>query len=137
MRKKIVESGADEMRRAVRVLGCCRETDLEPYTAEQLLKLVRACWASGWDVYVSDLSAEQCVAAIDLGEVPAFFDGPRGLECVPSSSADAEDWHLFLCHPVGDDCVMGAGACPVSEHEDRAMVARAAVRVRSVKKESV
>lgn len=66
------ESGADELRRMVRVLNMCREDAIDGYTAEELVILVRACWASDWDVLPDDLSEAQASAVLDLG-APVMF----------------------------------------------------------------
>jgi hypothetical protein len=130
---KLRETGADELRRIVRVLGCSRESALDGFTSEQLIAIVRACWASGWDVYVDDLSSDQCRAILDVGEVPAFFESTRGLIAVPSSSCDSADVHDWLCGEHECDfggSAEGLGACSAPINPDRWLVWRTAQRLR-------
>lgn len=74
------ESGAEELRRIVAHIENCRESALDPYSAEEILRLARACWASEWDVWIDDLSPEQCAKAIeDPAFVPRFEETKGGL----------------------------------------------------------
>jgi len=48
--------GVEELRRAVRLFDGCNESFNWPatrhvWTAEELVNIARACWASGWDVW--------------------------------------------------------------------------------------
>ena len=74
----------DELRRVANVLDYTRQTErLMACSAEEMLKLVRACWASDWDVYPDALSHEQ-IDAILTGALdkPDFVETWRGLEPV-------------------------------------------------------
>ena len=74
----------DELRRVADVLGYTRQTErLMACSAEEMLKLVRACWASDWDVYPDMLSHAQ-IDAVLAGtlEKPDFVETWRGLEPV-------------------------------------------------------
>ena len=74
----------DELRRVANVLGYTRQTErLIACSAEEMLKLVRACWASDWDVYPDALSHQQ-IDAILTGALdkPDFVETERGLEPV-------------------------------------------------------
>lgn len=132
---KVVESGADELRRIVRVLGACRESALDGFTAEQLCALTRACWASGWDVYVDDLSSDQASAVLECGEVPAFFDDACGLIPIPSSRAPSEAVHEYLCHG-GRSCSGDGDGCDRDVSADRERSYATAQRLRVVQAEA-
>ncbi len=126
-----VETGAEELRRIVKAIGYARESSLDGYSAEQLIALQRALWASGWDLFLDSLSADQAAAVLDAGEVPAFCESRAGLLCVPSSLADAGDVHDFLCHRWNgcDD-----PDCTTEADEERSRVYRAAVNLRKTSK---
>jgi hypothetical protein len=66
-------SGPDELRKAARLIGMCRESFNQRFTAEELLKLARACWASEWDFTPDQWTEEQVQAALK-GEVPRWND---------------------------------------------------------------
>jgi hypothetical protein len=58
------ETGAEELRRIVSVLDHTTEGALDPFTAEELLRIVRACWTSAWDIVLDELTlAERRYAA--------------------------------------------------------------------------
>ncbi len=44
------ESGIGELRRAAHISDLCRESAYEGFTAEACLNMIRACWASPWDI---------------------------------------------------------------------------------------
>lgn len=44
------ETGAEELRKIVRVLNNTREGALDGFTAEELIRIVRACLASPFDI---------------------------------------------------------------------------------------
>ncbi len=66
-------TGADELRKIVRAMDDTREGFNDRYTAEQLVAIYRAMFASGWDIYPDQWSAEQVEDAL-RGEVPKFED---------------------------------------------------------------
>jgi hypothetical protein len=53
------ETGAEQLRRIVAVLNGSRESALDPFTAEELLRIVRACWTSPWDIYPDNLTFDE------------------------------------------------------------------------------
>jgi len=58
------ETGAEELRRMVSTLNMSAETAVDPFTAEQVIRIVRACWASPWDLLPDMLTlAERRYAA--------------------------------------------------------------------------
>ena len=74
----------DELRRVANVLGYTRQTErLMACSAEEMLKIVRACWASDWDVYPDALSNAQ-IDAVLAGTLaaPDFVETRYGLEPV-------------------------------------------------------
>ncbi len=126
------ESGADQLRRVVRVLDSCREDALDGFTPEELILLVRLCWRSEWDVFVDDLSADQVHAALTIGEVPDFFDTGGLLLPLPSSLADAAAVHAWLCrHDRRGEVLCNLETCDRSVDADRERAYRTAQRVRS------
>ncbi len=70
---KSPDLGIDELRKAVRVLGGMNETFNQRFSAEELLKLCRACWASEWDITPDRWTEDQVQAALK-GEVPRWED---------------------------------------------------------------
>jgi hypothetical protein len=102
------ETGAQELRRVVSCLNSCAESAIDAFTAEEIIKLVRACWASGWDIWPDNLTDAQVAAVLETGEVPCFFESSRGLVALPVRLARAR-WdadrsvvdlvmHEYLCH---------------------------------------
>lgn len=67
--QKFEYTGAEELRRIVGCLSACRESALDPFTAEQLVKIVRACWLTGYDVYPDDLTLAERKYAAKHGKV--------------------------------------------------------------------
>jgi hypothetical protein len=53
------ETGAEELRRIVNVLDSSSESAHDPFNAEQLIRIVRACWASPWDIYPDQLTGTE------------------------------------------------------------------------------
>lgn len=95
--------GIDELRLLVSNLNACNETFNQEHTAEELLKIGRALWASEWDILPDAWTAQQVQAAIDHGTVPTWSDGEHALavtdchcrECrrarVQSDDAESDD----------------------------------------------
>lgn len=63
------ESGADRLRRVVRVLNMCRESALDGFSPEQLINMVTACWKSDWDIVPSDLTNDERQYAADMRQL--------------------------------------------------------------------
>ncbi len=97
------ESGAEKLRRVVRHLNHCRESAIDGFSAEQLLILVRAVWASGWDVWIDQLTEDQCRAALAKREVPEFLETTRGLVSLPSSLASSPAVLLWIHGDSADE----------------------------------
>ena len=53
------ETGAEELRRVCAALGYNNESALDPYSAEDLLHIMRAIAAGGWDIFVDQLLPEE------------------------------------------------------------------------------
>ncbi len=53
------ETGIEELRRIVRVCSDTQESAFDGFTAEQIIYMVRACWASPWDIRPDDLTPEE------------------------------------------------------------------------------
>jgi hypothetical protein len=53
------ETGIEELRRVVRAANMTTESAFDTYTAEQVILVMRACWASGWDILPDDLLASE------------------------------------------------------------------------------
>jgi hypothetical protein len=66
------ETGIEELRRVARVSSMCKESCFDGYTAEQCIKMIRACWMSGWDILPDDLTHEERVFAATYGRLPDF-----------------------------------------------------------------
>ena len=84
--------GVEVLRRAVRVLDSCRESFNMRYSAEDLLKIVRACWLSDWDVYPDDWTPQQIKAALENGTSPKFEETSAGLHAL-----EVSDCHCRKC----------------------------------------
>lgn len=83
IRKKsnYIFDGFRELYRAADTLNYTRQTEsLSSLSSEELIKLVRACWASEWDVFPDALSEKQIKAILsgDLA-VPEFKETNNGL----------------------------------------------------------
>lgn len=70
------QTGAEELRKVVRVLDDMREDFSDRFTAEQLLQLVRMLWRSDWDIYPDHWSERQIEAAL-RGTAPVFDEHGR------------------------------------------------------------
>lgn len=87
----------EELERVVQVLDRTRTDCLAGYSPEEILRIVRACWASGWDVWPDDLppAARERAArgeAIELRE-SKWRDGvclASGCDCRPCRRAAEE-----------------------------------------------
>ena len=65
----MIESGIDMVRRAVRVANMTRESAFDGFSAEECLRLIRACWASKWDILPDDLLPEELEYAATHGRL--------------------------------------------------------------------
>lgn len=65
----LVRTGAEELRRIVNVLDRTNEGALDPYTAEQLIRIVRAIWGQPWDIYPDQLTRDELDHAAEYGTV--------------------------------------------------------------------
>lgn len=72
----------DELRTAVRIIDAMHETFNQAYTAQELLRLVRVCWSSGWDILPDQWTTEQCGAALVDGTAPRFEETKHGLHAL-------------------------------------------------------
>lgn len=63
----VKETGAEELRRVVRACNLTREDALSGFSAEQVLRLMRACWASPWDILPDALTEDERAAAAARG----------------------------------------------------------------------
>lgn len=63
------ETGVEELRRAAKVTGMCRESCFDGFTAVQVLQMVRACWRTPWDILPDDLTREEREYAAAEGKV--------------------------------------------------------------------
>lgn len=82
--------GVDELRRAVQLLSRNREDFNQRHTAEELLAIARACWASEWDVWPDKWTDEQVAAAI-RGIAPKFREGRFGLHALDVTDCRCRD----------------------------------------------
>ena len=63
------ETGAEELRRIVRVLNQCAESALDPFSSAELIAIVRACWASPWDIFLDQLTLDERRYAAQHGKL--------------------------------------------------------------------
>lgn len=63
------ETGPETLRRAVSVLDMTHGDAVDPFTAEECLNIVRACWASPWDVFPDNLTREERQYAAEHGKL--------------------------------------------------------------------
>jgi hypothetical protein len=63
------EMGAEFLRRAVSVMDMTRESAWDGFTPEQCLNILRAVWASGWDIFADYLTFEERVYAARHGKL--------------------------------------------------------------------
>lgn len=66
--------GIEVLRIAVRMLNDNRESCNQRFTAEELLRIVAAWRASGWDIMPDQWSEKQLRAAAKRGIIPTFND---------------------------------------------------------------
>lgn len=64
------KTGAEVLRIAVSLCNSSRESCFDDLTAEQVLNLARACWASEWDVYPDSLTDRERRTAARTGKLP-------------------------------------------------------------------
>lgn len=100
-------TGASELRAIVTCLNYTREWALDGFTAEELLILVRALWASEWDVFLDNMTPEQvahalkcpacggkgsaatpCVRCASTGHAPPRYEEGRALDGLHALGVD-------------------------------------------------
>jgi hypothetical protein len=64
-------TGAEVLRCAVSLCNASRESTFDDLTAEEVINLCRACWASDWDVYPDNLRASERKYAARHAKLPA------------------------------------------------------------------
>lgn len=57
--RPVAETGAEELRRVVSVLNSSTEAAVDDFDTEQVIRIVRACWGSEWDIYPDNLTASE------------------------------------------------------------------------------
>jgi hypothetical protein len=67
-------SGMDKLRRAVQALNSCRESFLDRFTSEELLRIHEMWEDSEWDFYPDQWTRSQVVDAMHYGIPPAWRD---------------------------------------------------------------
>lgn len=72
----------DDLRRAADVLGWMRESFNRRHTGQELLRLLRVCWAGEWDVLPDEWTGQQVAEALTFGRVPRFEERSFGLHAV-------------------------------------------------------
>ena len=65
------ETGIEELRRIVRAADMTREAAFDGFTAEECMRLVRACWGSQWDILPDELLHEERLEAAKTGKLSA------------------------------------------------------------------
>ena len=63
------ETGPEMLRRVVRVLDWTHGDAVDPFTAEECLNIVRACWGSKWDILPDNLTREELKYAARHGSL--------------------------------------------------------------------
>jgi hypothetical protein len=111
------ETGIEELRRIVAAANWARESAFDGFTAEECVRLVRACWGSKWDILPDHLLHEERLEAArtgklseaceerldhDLGDAPDKTDdeetcGACGAMFVPMLIGD-------MWHGLHEDC---------------------------------
>jgi hypothetical protein len=79
------ETGIEELRRAAKALSWCNESVLQSIgSAERVLNVARAMWASGWDLYPDQWTPQQIEIAATKGAAgaPKFEERPCGLHAL-------------------------------------------------------
>jgi hypothetical protein len=72
-------SGPDQIRRMTNTINMCKEDFNQEYSAEELMKIVRACWLSEWDILPDQWTQQQIDAALEHGTPPEFEELPTGI----------------------------------------------------------
>jgi hypothetical protein len=57
--KEVLESGAEELRRAMSFINTTTESAWDGFTAEECIRIVRACWASPFDIYADNITVSE------------------------------------------------------------------------------
>ena len=84
------EFGIDILRRAVNFFNYCNESFNQRYSAEDLLKIAKACWLGEWDVFADQLTKQQIEAAIREGKSPKFEENYYGLHALEVSDCSCQ-----------------------------------------------
>lgn len=87
------EPGTLELRRVVAVLENTNENWAEGLTLEEIVAVVRACWASGWVFGPDLLTSTQIDRAIYFGIAPAFCpscESPLDSDCSTKEALPCE-----------------------------------------------
>lgn len=66
------ETGIEELRRIAKASEMCRESAFDRFSANECMKMIRACWGSGWDILPDDLTDEERRFASEHGRLPDF-----------------------------------------------------------------
>lgn len=65
------KTGAEELRHIVNLLDMSREGASDPFNAEELIRIVRACLASEWDILPDNLTLAERKYAAKHGKLSA------------------------------------------------------------------
>lgn len=84
-------AGIEELRRAVELLDRNNEGSNAGFSAEELLNIARACWASGWDVWPDEWTSQQVEAAAKDKTPPRFEERPNGLHALDVTDCVCRD----------------------------------------------
>jgi len=71
------ESGIELLRRVVKLFDYCNETFNSKYTPEELIKLAKVCWESGWDFFPDQYTKRQLYEALTYGRAPKWDDNEK------------------------------------------------------------
>lgn len=63
------ETGIEELRRIAKASEMCTESCFDMFSAAECIKLIRACWGSGWDILPDELTHEERVFASIHGRI--------------------------------------------------------------------
>lgn len=66
------ETGVEELRRIASASSMCRESCFDGFSANECMKMIRACWGSGWDILPDDLTPEERRFCSEHGRLPDF-----------------------------------------------------------------
>jgi hypothetical protein len=72
----------DDLRRAVKIIDYMNESFNQEYTGQELLRLIKVCWSSGWDVTPDEWTPRQVARALEDGTPPTFEEGSGGLHAL-------------------------------------------------------